>query len=383
MIASMRPIALVVAVVSACAANAMAHSGEKAANEGPLEIRHLDVSDSQRLALGIEVALPRATEHLLQPPLPGRVALSNEALHIVSARHDGIVERLNVAPGDTVVAGQEIAVLHSSTFLALQREFLDAVSQLELLRKTAERERRLSDEGIVAGKRARESDAQLREASLLADDRRQALQIAGATSAFISTLEQSRSMAPQLSIVSPATGDVLDQYMRPGDQAAAGAPLYRIAARSPLRIEVHTPVEIARDIPVGTVVEVVPDGIRGTVVSVAREVHQADQGVSVHAVLDSATDRLRPGQFVQVRFARSAGADRAFAVPARAVVRADERSFVFRQVDGGFMPIAVEIVGGSGSTVLITGDIDARAPVVVRGTSSLKAHWTSGGGSEE
>jgi multidrug efflux pump subunit AcrA (membrane-fusion protein) len=85
-----------------------------------------------------------------------------------------------VAVGDSVSKGQELARLESPAFVSLQRDFVQALSQLDLASATAGREGQLAEEGIIAGRRAAESAALLRDARSRLEERRQALVLSGA-----------------------------------------------------------------------------------------------------------------------------------------------------------------------------------------------------------
>ena len=103
--------------------------------------------------LGIELATPQkalvttaieATAHVVIPPM-GDV--------FVSAPQAGLLMRLNVAIGDEVSQGQAIAELQGPEFLALQREFLDALNTNLLAQNDYARDQQLHDEGIISGRR--------------------------------------------------------------------------------------------------------------------------------------------------------------------------------------------------------------------------------------
>lgn len=354
------------------------HGVEDGGESGPLVPRLLPVSPAQREALGIQVAPPQLATEVEHPPLPGRITLPNASIQIVAARHEGVVATLLVAPGDRVAAGQRLGSVDSPDFVLTQRAFLDAVAQHELAVAAADRERQLASEGVVAGRRQREAATVLREAAALLAQRRQALTLAGVADDAIDALAAQRRLLPSLPIVAPIAGDVLEQYVRTGEHVSAGARLYRIGARDTLLVEIHTPIEVARFLTPGAPIVLVEVEARGRIVAIGREVHDLDQGVLVRAELDAGAAEFHPGQFVTVRFASAPTAGVAYRVPASAIVRADDRAWVFAEVAGGFEPLPVEIAGSSGGFVSVTGALAAGANVAVRGTAALKALWSRG-----
>jgi cobalt-zinc-cadmium efflux system membrane fusion protein len=340
----------------------------------------LEVTAKQREALGIAIGSARARDLVPRPGLPGRITLPNERARVVTARSAGVLLSPLVAVGDSVTAGQELARLESPAFISLQREYLDGLSQLELARSTFSREEQLAQEGIIAGRRATESQALLRQATSRLEERRHALALSGMSEAGISQLARSHRLHPMLVPRAPLSGVVLEQYARAGERLEAGGPLYRIADLEALMVEIHTPLDIARSLTKGTRFSLPDEGATGRVVAVGSEVHSLDQGVLVRGEIEEQAARLRPGQFVRVQFETSRLEGSAYVVPSTAVVHIAGRAWVFAQVEGGFEPLAIEIVGGSGREFVVIGPLTEATALAIRGTAALKAHWLAQGG---
>ena len=340
----------------------------------------LQVTAEQREALGIVVGTVRARDLVPRLRLPGRITLSNARVRVVTARFSGVLLSPLVAVGDSVALGQELALLESPAFIALQREYLDGLSQLELARSTFSREEQLAEEGIIAGRRAAESKALLREATSRLEERRHALTLSGMSKAEISTLTESRRLHPTLLLRAPLAGVVLKQYAQAGERLEAGGALYRIGDLEALMVEIHTPLDVAHSLTKGTRLSLPDEGATGRVVAVGSEVHSLDQGVLVRAEIEDGGGRLRPGQFVRVQFETKRMEGSAYAVPSTAVVHIQGRAWVFAQVEGGFEPLAVEIVGGSGRESVVVGPLGEGTELAIRGTAALKAYWLAEGG---
>lgn len=340
----------------------------------------LAISPAQTEALGIEVVSARETTQVSRPPLPGRIFIPNDRALVLSTRTAGVVLELAVSIGDAVTEGQPVARLESPAFVTLQREFLESLSQRELARSTSERERQLADEGIVASRRAAESEARLREVRSLVDERRQALGLVGMDDAEIDELARTRRMRPTLAIRTPVSGFVLEQRAHVGERLEAGSALYRIGGLDVLHVEIHVPVETAGRVREGTPFTLAGRDAAGRVIAVGRDVHARDQGVLVRGELETGLADLRPGQFVRVHLQSETNVETAFEVPASAVVRVANAAFVFRRVPEGYEPLAVEVIGGAGRRAVITGPLSADDALVTRGTSALKAQWLGQGG---
>ncbi len=343
--------------------------------------RRLPISPSQREALGIAVARPEVAEAIRRPPLPGRVSVPNDRARVVATRVAGVVTALEVATGDVVGAGQPLARIEGPEFVALQRALLEARSDFDLAEREEARERQLVEEGIIAGRRAVASAAQLRQARAVLDERRHALGLLGLDAARITAIEDARTLQRTLDVRAPMAGVVLDQFVQVGEQLDAGAPLYRVGALDALQVEVHVPLELAGALEPGSPVRVLEaGGASGRILSIGGDVHALDQGVLVRVALEGGGQGLRPGQFVRVELGRAERGAALFAVPDTALTYVGGAPYVFREAEGGFEPVRVRVVGGSGQRLIVDGPLAADRPVVVAGTAALKAYWLAEGG---
>ena len=337
----------------------------------------LAVSPAQQQALGIETLAIESTTRIARPRLPGRMALPNRNLRVLTARTPGVLLSLEVAVGDHVEAGQELARIESPAYVSLQREYLEAQSQLALARSTATRESQLAEEGIVAGRRAEASMTRLRESRARLEESRHTLALAGMNGTELDALTESRRSSPIAIRRAPVSGVVLEQHAHPGEQVEAGSALYRIGDLDTLSVEIHTPVDIARSQRPGMRFEIEGRDLVGVIDAIGRKVHAVDQGVLVRGTIDNVGQQLGPGEFVWVELENAPGEAPAFDLPSRAVVHLEARPWIFRQTPDGFEPVPVVVVGGSGQRSVISGSIRDGDRVATRGTAALKSLWLS------
>ncbi len=360
-------------------ATATATEGESVAAGAAME--RLLLTPAQRAALGVETAPLEAANAVPRPALPGRVSIPNARASVVASRVTGVVAGLEVATGETVRAGQPLARIESREFVRLQRALLEARAAFDLAERDATRERQLVEEGIIAGRRAVASEAHLSQARAVLAEHRAALGLLGLDARRIAALERSKSLQGTLEVFAPIAGTVLEQRAHVGEQLEAGGALYRLGELDDLQVEVHVPVGLAASLAPGDPVDVLgAASASGRILSVGREVHPLDQGVLVRVALDAGASGLRPGQFVQVEFARTPRDEPVFFVPDGGLVRVAGRAFLFREIEGGFEPVAVRVVGGSGRRVAVGGSLAEGEEVAVAGTAALKAYWLSEGG---
>ncbi len=331
----------------------------------------LTLSAEERAAFDVATAPVESVQSSWSKPYPAKVSVPNAHLRVVGAPLDGVVEALLVAEGESVGAGQPLALLRSPGLLQLQAAYLESLTRRKLGADTLSRDRKLHAEGIVAERRWLESQAAYREAATAEARDRQALLLAGMPETAIVELERKQQLSAVLVVKSPLAGVVLEQMATAGQRLAASDPLYRVGDLGTLWIEVHVPVNAVGGIVDGGAVSLSGD-LKASIITVGRMVHGTDQGVLVRAELREGSDQLRPGQFVEARISQGVG-DGRLRLPEKAVLRIDGRDQVVLERDGQFSAVPVEVVARETEAVVVRADLTPGDPVVVRGTAALKA----------
>lgn len=311
--------------------------------------------------------------------LQGTALLPAQQSDLVSMPLAGVVQAVLVAPMQAVRAGQPVARIMSPELAQWQREWLLAETQARLVKNKAERDEQLFADGIVSEHRRNESKAQHEMAALTAREHRQALRLAGVSEA---TLERAaagsaEALSPQLTLLAPVAGTVLEQLAAPGQRLEPGTPVARIARGGSLVIELQASAQQAQLLRVGDTLAV--DGCKtpARITALSPQLSSATQGVQLRAELVKREDCLRINQFVQVRWqgdSRRTGSA-AFSVPAAAVVQQGGRQYVFVRQPQGFLATPVVVAPGGGTDVLVTSGLKAGDEVVVQGVAAIKGAW--------
>ncbi|GAB0147806.1 MULTISPECIES: efflux RND transporter periplasmic adaptor subunit [Marichromatium] len=327
-------------------------------------------------AFGIELVAPEAVEHSLGRRYPAEVRVPNPQLRVVAARQDGVLERLAVAEGDRVAAGDLLAELRSPALVDIQRQYLEALIRLELAEGELARDRQLHREGVIAERRLREREATQRELATQVEQQRQLLRLAGFAETELAELDRNHTLTSTLSVRAPISGVVLEQLVDTGESVAQAAPLYRIGQLDPLWLEIHVPLDELDGLAPGSRVHLPALAREAVITTVGRQVHALDQGVLVRAAINDPGTELRPGQFIEVQLARATGAG--WRLPAAALVRDGDTTLVFVARDGGFAPQPVELLGATDDQVVVGGALGADDRVAVTGVIAIKAAWQGG-----
>ncbi len=311
--------------------------------------------------------------------LQGTALLPAQQSDLVSMPLAGVVQAVLVAPMQSVRAGQPVARIMSPELAQWQREWLLAETQARLARSKAERDEQLFADGIVSEHRRNESKAQAEMATLTAREHRQALRLAGVSEA---TLERAaagsaEALSPQLTLVAPVAGTVLEQLAAPGQRLEPGTAVARIARGGSLVIELQASSQQAQLLRVGDPLVVEGCKTPARITALSPQLSSSTQGVQLRAELAKREDCLRINQFVSVRWQgdRQRGGSASFSVPAAAVVQQGGQQYVFVRQPQGFRATPVAVAPGGGQELLVTSGLKAGDEVAVQGVAAIKGVW--------
>jgi len=338
----------------------------------------LIVSTAEFDRLGVELVYPERVSQVEIGSGPAEVVIPPAQEAIVGATVSGRLSRLLVAEGDVVKEGQEMAEIQSRALLAMQREYVDALTIEGLAQVQLQRDRGLHEDGIIAERRLQETAAAARAAAIALDQNRQQLRLAGMSEREVARLAEAQQLSSTLTLRAPFDAIVTAQLSALGAQVDTLEPVYRVADVTRLWIEVHVPQERADGVDVGmrVAVSVRDREIQATITHVGQLVDTASQLVLVRAVIDNTELLLRAGQFITARIlALASDEGPVFAVANSAVVRRGDKPAIFVRAENGFTVHPIEILAVDGFRTYVSSGIEERYEVAVSGVASLKSIW--------
>jgi RND family efflux transporter MFP subunit len=293
---------------------------------------------------------------------PAVVTIPPSQQRVLSAPLPALVESVNVSAGDSVRAGQVLAVLRSAQAQELQHDVHVSRTQAVLADSTLARDEQLFREGLISLARLEATRAQAGLAAEQREERESVLTQAGGNA---------RAPGGRLTLVAPMAGVVLERHVVVGQRVDVAAPLMRIARLAPLWVEMQVPAREAAALRLGNPVRLGDHGAAGHVVAIGAMVDPASQSVLVRAEVLPPLGGLRAGQAVEVQVERSGAG--LVQLPSVAVLQGAEQSIVFVESgEGRYRAARVQTVSSSGAMAAVSG-LPAGSKVVVQGTAVLKA----------
>ena len=321
------------------------HAEEAEAPEGVVRL-----SPEQIQAAGIQVvAVTRGGG--AETRLAGRVETMVDARAAVGAVVGGRVERVLVAPGQTVRVGQALVSIVSGDAASLRAEADAAQAAYVAAEQAHGRDEELADQGVIARREAEVSHAEALSAQAAARAARARVSAAG-----------SPNSAGRLSVSSPIAGVVSSVQVGPGGFVAQGGVVAEVT--NPARVELvfNAPPQLAAEARPGARMRVTgPEGEFDAVITgvAANAGGQNADGQSSGATVIRARPAgggLPPAGSAVSGALITGGQGGGVAVPTEAIQTLEGNTVVFVQIDGGFR--AVPVLAGrqaAGRTEILRG----------------------------
>jgi cobalt-zinc-cadmium efflux system membrane fusion protein len=315
------------------------------------------VDAAQARRIGLKVAVVEAASAAPLATLPGVVTPRPQGRVAVTAPFAGVVRQSLVMEGESVTKGQRLAVVHSREVLSLGAELARARARLGVAKQAAARTNLLAREGVIAGARAEEATAALREAEVEVSEKSRLLRLANAeTGSGLYTL--TAPIAGRVVQARAATGAALDDTAAP----------FVIDAPGPVHIEAQAPARLIGVLRPGMRVRV--GQAEGRVLAMGSIVDPSTRSARLRASINSGP-ALVAGRTVSMIVLSDAPAG-AVSAPSTAVVRLGAGTVVFQQTAQGYVSRPVRVLGAAAGRTTFTG-LAAGARVAVTGVSELKS----------
>ena len=288
---------------------------------------------------------------------------------VLAARADGVITGVSLRLGDSVRAGQTVALIESREASTIAAERATAQARLTAARQALAREQRLFDAQITARQDLEAAQTVMAEAE--AEARRTS---SAAAAARVSGDGRSTG------VVSPISGRVTESNATLGAFVTAGTELFHVANASQIEIQASVSAEDAARIAPGDRASItLPEGeVQATVRSITPGVNAESRAATV--LLNVAgVGGLRPGQAIAVRiYTRDAQTTGGVSVPEEAIQTVEGREVVFVRTAEGFTAAPVIVGQRSAGRAQITSGLTAGQVVATRNAFLLKAALGAG-----
>lgn len=319
----------------------------------------LALSDAEFARIGVKFADAESVTELPIATIPATLAPPPNARVAVAAIIPGVVTQTLVVEGDSVRQGQPLAIIAAREMFTLAAGVDQASARVAVARANDQRLGQLAREGVIAGARADEARAALREAQAeLNEQRRLVRMVNGSPNRGTYTL------------TAPISGRIATAGITTGSPVTEATSAYVIDAQSQYELTAQLPERLLGQVREGMTVRLT-DGVQGIVTSV---------GTVLDPQTRSATMRAKIPAGVGVVSGRAVSAtlyspipNGAIVVPVSAVTQVAEKSSVFIRTANGAAVRAVQIGDRADGKIVIISGLQADEKVAIVGVSELKS----------
>lgn len=328
--------------------------------------------------LGLEVAEAGPGDLEITVELLGEVQVNGDRMAHVAPRVGGVAERVLVSLGDTVRAGQLMAILESSELADAKAAYLAAAERLRLKEATFAREERLWQERVSSEQDYLDASNGLAEARIALRAAEKKLHVLGFDHQGVRRLADEPDVEyASYRVTAPFAGEVVDRHITVGETIPPEVSVFTVADLSSVWVDLRVYQKDLATVDAGQKVRVraANDGMEGegTVDFVQPLLGEDTRTALARITMANPERRWKPGMFVTGSVVVAAP-EVAVRAPRTALIRMEDGDdVVFVQTREGFEARPVTIGRRAADHVEVVEGLKPGDRYVAAGGFSLKA----------
>ena len=336
----------------------------------------LELTSQQRAQIGLSVEKAGPGTIVKELLLPGEVRLNEERSALVALKASGRIVRIEASLGDSVRAGETLALLESDQLADAQAEYLERLRSRDLSKKTFQRKETLKSEHVAGEAEWMEAEAAYKNGENLLEASRRRLLLLGLSSAEIAALSQQPPSKMGLYFLkAPIGGRVVGREITLGDNLEAGTTVFTLADTSLLWVDLSLTPDLQGFVKEGDEAWIEgEDGNREKcrIFLISPTLDPSTRTLTLRLELKNPKGFWKPGSYVSGSL-RSGERAVPLLVPRSSVQILEGNPVVFVPEGHGFHAHPVVLGERDGEHVEILSGIASGTSVVVRGAFELKA----------
>lgn len=361
---------------------ASGHTGEADHDEGLPD--QVVLSEGQREQLSIVNGQADAGSASAQISAPASVVFDNDRMARIGPRLEAKVLKVTADLGQTVKAGERVAVLDSVALGQAKARYLTTAAAYGNALAIYQRNKKLSDDKIISDAALQESRAALQQASAQRQAAKAELVLYGMDDRAIATISQNNGTPlSRYVLTSPINGVVQRRDLVPGDTITANQTPLEVVDSQQMWVMIDAAESDVARIKTGQsvilAVRSYPDRrFEGKVDWVSQALDEQTRTVRVRAIVPNEQGLLRSGMFGTATIQTDSD-QRVALVPIDAVQQVDGKSLVFMpgQSPGVYRPVFVETGDENTQQIEILEGLAPGDSLVVKGAFDLMSALTA------
>ena len=349
----------------------------KPAEQTVAKLNPLDVILKEEMAKQFVIEQAQIVELAVVQKVSGRIEANEQRTTRIGSSITGRVTQVMAEVGDRVKAGQPLAKLASPELSNAQLGFLRALSATKLAERSVERAQQLVTADVIGNAELQRREVELSVARAELRAATDQLRLIGLSEALIERLRETGALASEVAITANRTGIVVERKVSQGQVAQPGDPLFTVADLSNVWVIGALPEQDANSVHLNQLVEVEvaalgKQKLKGRIVFVSDTVQQDTRTVPIRTSVENPKFELKPQMLATLHL--SGGLRKQLAVPGSAVVRENDKDYVFVQIEKNhFRLTEVELDPAAGELRPVRKGISEGTFIVVDGSFHLNS----------
>ncbi|WP_145962015.1 efflux RND transporter periplasmic adaptor subunit [Sulfuriferula thiophila] len=305
----------------------------------------------------------------------GQVDFDEQRIARIGSTVTGRVVEVKRHLGESVHAGDVLAVLNSAELGQAQLAYLKARSQAALEQRNVERAKLLLTADVIgtAELQRRENALEMAQAEHRAATDQ--LKVLGMSDAALRRIAQTGNIDSLKPLTATSSGVVVERNVTQGQVVTPSEPMFTIADLSHLWVVAEVPEQQAAGAKLGQDVAIeIPalggEQVSGRLVYISDTVNPQTRTVLVRTAVENKQRRLKPAMLATMLIATEAVPR--LAVPAAAIVRENNQDYVFMQIKPGqFKLTEVRLAPEVNGLRPVISGVKLGDPVVIDGAFHL------------
>jgi cobalt-zinc-cadmium efflux system membrane fusion protein len=268
--------------------------------------------------------------------VPARIEVDEQRVARIGAAVTGRLTEIRAELGQRVHRGDVLAMLHSAELSSSQLAYLKAVSQDGLQLRAVSRAKLLFESDVISAAELQKRESELLQAQAERQTSHDQLKVLGMTEQDIKQLEDTRSVHSLSSVIATLDGIVIERKITQGQVVQPADALFTVADLSHVWLVAEIPEQQAGLVKTGGISEaeitaLAEHSLKGKLIFVSDTIKPDTRTVTARMDVENSDRLIKPGMLASMLIR---GVSHKYVmVPMVAVVREENRDYVFVQID--------------------------------------------------
>jgi membrane fusion protein, heavy metal efflux system len=307
--------------------------------------------------------------------IPGSIQVVEQRIAKIGAPVTGRITDIDAVLGQHVKQGQALATLNSTELAQNQLVYIKALQQIDLQTKAVERARVLLEADVISKAEVQRREVELSAAKADLNAAGNQLQVLGMSSQGVVNLSKTSKMHSFSTVTARISGTVISRKINLGQVVQPADELFIVADLSKVYAVAEVPERQIDLIEKGQEVDVLIPSInqkpiKGKLVYISDIVNPETRTVMVRSELSNLNREIKPDMLVSMLVQSKPIAK--LSVPAKSIVRQNDKNYVFVQISANKYRLREVMVGDDFNGMLpIVSGVEEGETIVTDGAFHL------------